>query len=144
MLTNLDGWLFKKGNDTNWAKNNIDVTLTGRIKTPQHYLKNLQTRTETRMLVEVEDKVGYFFRDTPVDLFIGAWAAVDLMLMRICITVLETQGSNGKPFNEYNPTYKLPIAFHNIEKGIDHVLAISFVDYTSSLPRYRLKSGGMA
>ena len=141
MLTNLDGWLFKKGNDTNWAKKNIDVTTWQKLKPSALSEKLADKNGRLECWLRLKIKLDTSFRDTPVDLFIGAWAAVDLYVDENLYYSFGNTGSNGKPFKEYNPTYKLPIAF-NIEKGIDHVLAIHFVDYTSSLPPYRLKSEG--
>ena len=141
MLTNLDGWLFKKGNDTNWAKTNIDVTTWQKLKPSRLSEKLADKNGRLECWLRLKIKLDTSFRDTPVDLFIGAWAAVDLYVDGNLYYSFGNTGSKGKPFKEYNPTYKLPVTF-NIEKGIDHVLAIHFVDYTSSLPPYRLKSEG--
>ncbi|HJS55820.1 MAG TPA: ATP-binding protein [Chitinophagaceae bacterium] len=141
MLTNLDGWLFKKGNDANWAKKNIDVTTWQKLKPSGLSEKLADKNGKLECWLRLKIRLDTSFRDTPVDLFIVAWAAVDLYVDENLYYSFGNTGANGKPFKEYNPTYKLPVAF-NIEKGIDHVLAIHFVDYTSSLPPYRLKSEG--
>jgi two-component system NtrC family sensor kinase len=141
MLTNLDGWVFKKGNDTNWAKKNIDVTTWQKLKPSALSEKLADKNGKLECWLRLRIKLDTSFRDTPFDLFIGVWAATDVYVDGDLYYSFGNTGANGKPFKEYNPTYKLPVAL-NIEKGIDHVLAIHFVDYTSTLPPHYLKSAG--
>jgi two-component system NtrC family sensor kinase len=141
LLTNLDGWLFKKGNDSNWAKKNVDVTTWQRLKPSALTEKLADKNGRLECWLRLKIKLDTSFRDTPFDLFIGAWAATDVYVDGNLYHSFGNTGANGKPFEEYNPNYKLPLAF-NLEKGIDHVLAIHFVDYTSPFPPHHLKSAG--
>ncbi|HET9823805.1 MAG TPA: ATP-binding protein [Chitinophagaceae bacterium] len=141
LLNDVDGWLFKKGNDTNWAKRNIDVTTWQKLKPPQLSEKLADRNGRLECWLRLKINLDTSFRSTPFDLFMNVWAATDVYVDGDLIYSFGNTGANGKPFKEYNPTYKLPVAV-NLEKGIDHVLAIHFVDYVSPFPPHRLKSSG--
>ena len=141
LLTNLDGWLFKKGNDYNWAKKNIDVTTWQKVKPSALSKKFADKDGRLECWFRLKIKLDTSFANTPFDLFMNAWAATDVYVDGNLNYHFGNTGANGKPFQEYNPTYKLPVSI-DLEKGIDHVLAIHFVDHTSPLPPYDLKSTG--
>jgi signal transduction histidine kinase len=141
LLNNLDGWLFKKGNDANWAKKDIDITTWRKLKPPELSEKLADRNGRLECWLRLKIKLDTSFRNTPFDLFMNAWAATDVYVDGDPIYSFGNTGANGKAFKEYNPTYKLPVAI-NLEKGIDHVLAIHFVDYVSPFPPRHLKSFG--
>src|SRR5258705_3268097 len=140
-LGRMDGWLFKKGHDTGWAKQNINLTGWQKLKPSElaEKLADKSVRLEGWLRIKID--LDTAFRDTALELQMNAWAASEVYVDGKMLYSFGNTGANGNPFKEYNPTYKLPVAF-NVEKGKEHLLAILFVDFLSTLPAYHLKSEG--
>ena len=141
-LGNIDGWIFRQGNDTGWAKSNIDYTGWQKLKPAKFTEKLADKNGRLEGWLRLKIKLDTSFRDTPLDIFPYTWAATDLYVDGNLVYSFGNSGANGKPFKEYNPTDNPPFAF-NIEKGKEHLLAIHFVDFISTLPPYHLKSKGL-
>ena len=138
-LGNINGWIFKKGNDTLWAGKDIDVSEWQKLK-PSELSENLADKNgKLEGWLRVKIKLDTAFRDTVLDLYMNVWAASEVYVDGDLLCTFGNTGANGKPFQEYNPTYKPSLAF-NIEKGSEHILAIHLVDFLSPLPPYNLKS----
>jgi two-component system, NtrC family, sensor kinase len=138
-LGNIDGWIFKKGNDTSWAGKDINVSEWQKLK-PSELSENLADKNgKLEGWLRVKIKLDTAFRDTVLDLYMNVWAASEIYVDGHLLYTFGNTGANGKPFQEYNPTYKPSLAF-NIEKESEHILAIHFVDFLSTLPPYNLKS----
>jgi two-component system, NtrC family, sensor kinase len=138
-LGRLDGWIFKEGNSTAWAQQEIDASGWKKLKPSQLSEKMTDKSGKLEGWFRIKILLDTAFGDTPLDFFMNAWAASDVYLDGNLIYTFGNTGANGKPFTEYNPTYKLPFAF-NVQKGREHILAIHLVDFLSSLPPYNLKS----
>ncbi|HKB43700.1 MAG TPA: ATP-binding protein [Chitinophagaceae bacterium] len=140
-LGRMDGWLFKKGHDTAWAKQDINLTGWQKLKPSEltEKLADKNGRLEGWLRIKIE--LDTAFRDTALELHMNVWAASEVYVDGKMLYTFGNTGVNGSPFKEYNPTYKLPVAF-TVEKGKEHLLAIHFVDFLSTLPPYHLKSEG--
>src|SRR5438552_7601931 len=140
-LGNMNGWFFRQGSDAAWGKKDISITGWKKMKPAalSEKLADKNGRLEGWLRIKIE--LDTAFRDTALELQIDTWAASEVYVDGNLLYTFGNTGTNGKPFKEYNPTYKLPVAF-NAEKGKEHLLAIHFVDFLSTLPPYHLKSEG--
>jgi signal transduction histidine kinase len=135
----LDGWIFRKGNDLNWAKKNIDITGWEKRKPVELSEKLADENGKLECWLRIKIKMDTAFRDTPFDLFVNGWAATDVYVDGVLFNSYGNTGSNGKPFKEYNRNYKSPLAF-TVDRTTEHVIAVHFVDFVSSFPPYHLRS----
>ncbi|MFI5185317.1 MAG: sensor histidine kinase [Chitinophagales bacterium] len=140
-LGNVDGWIFRQGNDAAWAKKDINTANWEKLKPSELSEKLADKHGKLEGWLRIKIKLDTVFRNTALDLFMNAWSASEVYVDGNLLYTFGNTGINGKPFKEYNPTYKLPLAF-NMQKGDEHILAIHFVDFLSSLPPHHLKSEG--
>jgi signal transduction histidine kinase len=138
-LGDIDGWLFRKGNDISWARKEIDTAGWQKMKPSQLSDKLADKNGKLEGWLRIKIKLDPAFSDTLFDLYMNAWAASEIYVDGSLHCTFGSTGVNGKPFEEYNPNYKPPVPF-NLEKGNEHILAIHFVDFISALPPYNLKS----
>ena len=138
-LGDIDGWLFRKGNDISWAKKEIDATGWQKMKPSQLSGKLADKNGKLEGWLRIKIKLDPAFSDTTFDLYSTVWAASEIYVDGRLYCTFGSTGVNGKPFEEYNPNYKPPLPF-NLEKGNEHILAIHFVDFLSALPPYKMKS----
>jgi two-component system, NtrC family, sensor kinase len=138
-LGDIDGWLFRKGNDISWARKEIDAEGWQKIKPSQLSGKLADKNGKLEGWLRIKIKLDPAFSDTTFDLYMTVWAASDVYVDGSLLCTFGNTGVNGKAFEEYNPNYKPPLPF-NLEKGNEHILAIHFVDFLSALPPYNLKS----
>ncbi len=140
-LGNMNGWIFRQGNDIARAKEHINSAGWKNIKPSELSEKLTDKNGRLEGWLRIKIKLDTAFGDTVLGLQMNAWAASEVYVDEKLLKAFGNTGINGKPFEEYNPTYKLPIAF-NIEKGKEHIVAIHVVDFRSPLPPHHLKSEG--
>jgi len=138
-LGNIDGWIFRQGNDTAWAKKDINSTGWKKLKPAELSEKLTDKNGRLEGWLRIKIKLDTAFRDTTLGLFMNAWAASEVYADGNLLNSFGNTGVNGKPFKEFNPSYQLPVPF-NIGKGNEHTIAVHFVDFLSPLPPYHLKS----
>ena len=139
-LGDIDGWLFRKGNNISWAGKAIDTAGWQKMKPSQLSGKLADKNGKLEGWLRIKIKLDPAFIDTTFDLYMNAWAATEIYVDGSLHGTFGNTGANGKPFEEYNPYYKPPLPI-NLEKGSEHILVIHFVDFLSTLPPFNLKSG---
>jgi len=139
LLSNNDGWVFRLGNDTTWAKSSIDYGGWQKLKPTKLTKKLADKNGKLEGWLRLRFKLDTSFRDMPLGIFAYTWSATDVYLDGKFICSFGNSGANGKPYKEYHPSGTLPYAL-NMEKKGEHLMAIHFVDFVSPLPPYRLKS----
>ena len=132
-LGDMDGWLFRKGNDISWARKEIDTGGWQKMKPSQLSGKLADKNGKLEGWLRIKIKLDPAFSDTTFDLYMNAWAATEIYVDGSLHCTFGSTGINGKAFEEYNPLYNPPVPF-NLEKGKEHILAIHFVDFLSTLP----------
>src|SRR5207342_2867980 len=79
-LSTMDGWLFKEGNDSSWAKKNIDLTGWKKLKPTGLSGKYADKNGKVECWFRIKIKLDTAFRNKPIGFRIGTWAATDLYI----------------------------------------------------------------
>jgi len=135
-LTSLSGWIFKKGNDTNWAEKEIDTKGWIKFKPSQLTAKNANEKGVLEGWFRLRFKLDSSFENINIGIEASRWAATDIYIDGKYITSYGNTGLNGKPFEE-NRNLFIDIRPLQIETGREHILAVHVVDYLAPLnPRF--------
>ncbi|HEU5052093.1 MAG TPA: ATP-binding protein [Hanamia sp.] len=136
-LGNDNAWLFRPGNDSNWARADIDTT--GWIKmNPAELSKKYADkngRVEGWFRIKLKFDSSLLHKVLWIDF--TNWAATQFYIDGKLKATRGNTGDNGKPFEEYNDDLD-PIAI-TINSDTVHTFAIHVVGYLSPFPPYDLK-----
>ena len=138
-LASTDGWIFHQGNDSNWAKETIDVTDWKKLKpsklSVKYADKNGRVEGWFRIKIRIDSSLGnreFGFR-------LGSFAATDLYINGQFLTTAGNTGNNGRLFKSNDPKEKITNPYH-LKSGETYNIAIHVVDYTTTISPYLLKS----
>ncbi len=137
LLANNDGWIFRPGNDSNWAQPNIDTT--GWIKmNPEELSKKYADkngRVEGWFRIKLKFDSSVLRKVLWIDF--ANWAATQFYIDGKLMATRGNTGDNGKPFEEYNDDLDpLAITFNSDQV---HTFAVHVVGYLSPFPPNDLK-----
>src|SRR6187431_1048399 len=138
-LTAQDGWIFKEGNDTTWARKEISTTDWKKFNPTELTIKNADKNGKAEGWFRMKFRLDSSFQDLPVGIQMGRWAATDVYVDGRHIVSSGNTGLNGKPYKE-NQIFIEPPAAVDLVPGIDHVLALHMVDHRSPLKSSMLKT----
>jgi two-component system NtrC family sensor kinase len=140
-IVKADGWLFKRGNDTVWARKDIDTKSWQKMSPEKLSAKNADKNGRAEGWFRLKIKIGDTFTDGRLGIKSAWWAAEDIYVDGQLITCYGNTGVNGKPFREGRVAGNLAIPIPiNFKQGTAHTIAVHFVDYVAPLPPFRLKS----
>jgi two-component system, NtrC family, sensor kinase len=136
-LANENAWLFRPGNDSNWARPHIDTA--GWIKMNQ--TTDLKKYADKKGRVEGWFRIKLKFDSSLLHKVLwidfANWAATQLYIDGKLMATRGNTGDNGKSFGEYNDDVDpLAITFNS---DTPHSFAIHFVSYLSPFPPHDLK-----
>jgi two-component system NtrC family sensor kinase len=138
-LGSTDGWLFKQGNDTAWAKTDIDVSRWRKLKPTGLSAKYADKNGRVECWFRIKIKLDSTFGNKAFGLKSSTWAASDVYIDGKLVISSGNTGANGRPFEELRPFGHLPFPV-NLKPGVPYTIALHFVDYLAPLPPVRLKS----
>jgi len=140
-LGGTDGWFFKKGNDTAFARNDADTSTWQKLN-PVGLTENMADENgKLEGWFRIKVKLDTFFNDIPLELAMPFWAATDIYTDGVLTNRFGNTGSNGQPFKENRFRYQLSVPIR-LENAKEHIFTIHFVDYISSHPPRQLRSRG--
>ena len=139
LISTMDGWRFKEGNDTTWSKKEIDLTGWKKLRPTELSSKMADKNGRLEGWFRLKIKTDPAFKHTDLGVRYLGWGAADIYMDGILIQSHGNTGINGKPFKEFNPSNQ-PLQPLVIETGVEHLLAIHFVDDVAPFPPYKLKS----
>ena len=136
-LANDNAWLFRPGNDSNWARPDIDTA--GWIKmNPADLSKKYADkngRVEGWFRVKLKFDSSLLHKVLWIDF--ANWVATEFYIDGKLKATRGNTGDNGKPFEEYNDDLDpLAITFNS---DTAHTFAVHFVGYLSPFPPHDLK-----
>jgi signal transduction histidine kinase len=142
LLTQLNGWIFKQGNDTNWAKTEIDATGWIKLNPTQLTIKNAYKNGRMEGWLRMRFELNNSFRNIDIGVQSSRWAATDIYIDGNYIASYGNTGLNGKPYKENRELLSAIQPLH-IETGKEHILAVHIVDYIAPLDYRHLKTSSM-
>ncbi len=134
-----DGWLYRQGDDTAWAKKNIDTTGWKKIKLSELSAKYADKNGRLECWLRIKIKLDTAFGDKVLGIKYADWAAVDLYVDGELLSSFGNTGRNGETFHEFRRSGALAVPV-NLKPGGEYTIALHFVDYVAPLPPVRLKS----
>ena len=138
-LGDVDGWVFHLGNDTNWAKKDIDLSDWKKLKPTEISLQYADSTGKVEAWFRVNIKIDSSLGNKLFGITLNSWVESDLYVNGELVTDDGNTGNYGKPFREGNPYGKLP--YHaNLKAGEVYTIAIHFIDYKSKLSPSKLRS----
>ncbi len=133
-----DGWVFHKGNDTNWSKKDIDIKGWEKLK-PTDLSANYADkngRVEGWFRIKVNFDSSLLHKELYVDF--GQWAATVFYVDGELVAARGNTGERGKDFREYNGGLD-PISIR-FDTPAAHILSLHYVGYLSPIPPYDVKT----
>jgi two-component system NtrC family sensor kinase len=138
-LTAKDGWIFKEGNDTNWASKDISTIGWKKFNPTQLTIKNADKNGKAEGWFRIRFRLDSSFQGLPVGIQLGRWAATDVYIDGRHIVSSGKTGLNGKPYKENQISIESPTVV-DLVPGVDHILALHIVDHRSPLKSSMLKT----
>ena len=138
-LADMNGWIFKQGDDLAWAEKDINTTGWEKTRPTQLSDEMVDKNGKLEGWFRIKIKLDTSFKDVPLDLDMEVWGASEIYADGKLLTAFGSTGANGKPFKEHEYKADFPVPF-TIERGNEHILAIHYVDFLSPLPPGHLKS----
>ena len=136
-LANENAWLFRPGNDSNWAKPDIDTA--GWLKmNPADLSKKYADqngRVEGWFRIKLKFDSSLLHKVLWIDF--ANWVATQFYIDGKLTATRGNTGDNGKPFEEYNDDLDPLVITFNSETA--QSFAIHFVGYLSPFPPHDLK-----
>jgi signal transduction histidine kinase len=128
-LSNLDGWIFKPGNDAGWADTNLNTGDWKKLKPADFTEKMLDENGKIEGWFRLKIKLDSSLQDSlsGIGLKSSVWAASDVYIDGKLFHSFGNIGLNNKPFKENYATNKLPILFP-VNTNKEYLIAIHFSD----------------
>jgi len=139
-LSGTNGWIFKEGNDTDWARKDISTVDWKKFNPTQLTIENADENGRVEGWFRIRFRLDSSFQNQPVGIAMGRWAATDVYIDGAHIISSGNTGLNGKPYEENRTNYPLPKVV-DLVPGVDYTLDLHLVDYRSPLKPSLLKTG---
>ncbi len=139
LLSSLDGWLFKQGSDTAWAKRDINTSGWEKLKPTELSAKYADKKGKVEGWFRVKIKPGNEL-DKQLGLSWISRAAADIYINGTLFSSFGNTGQNGKPFEESGILAHFWPLGVSLKSGADYTIAVHFVDYLSPFPPQGLRS----
>lgn len=139
VLSKLNGWLYKNGNDSSWAN---------KVLYTADWIKLIPAQLSSRFADNTGRLEGWFrftftldsdFANMPLFIGRGGWAATDIFIDGNFLASFGNTGTDPKIFKEHNPANEFSVPA-TLETGVQHVIALHFVDYIAPLTFGLLRS----
>lgn len=134
-LATLNEWVFKEGNDPNWA--NPELNTSGwTVFNPAELSADMEDESgRIEGWFRIKITLDSTFEGMPLALSRDLWAATDIYING---ELFHSFGDTGEPYTVYNPNLKYPIPVDLIV-GKEYIIAIHFVDYETTFTQRELR-----
>lgn len=134
-LAPLDGWIFRKGNDPNWAKGNIDFSKWAAFKPTELNTDLADENGRVEGWFRIKIVLDESLQGMPLAISRDLWAATDVYLDG---ELVHSFGNTGRPYEAFNPILKYPKPVELIP-GREYLLAIHVVDYETTFTQREIR-----
>jgi len=139
LISKMDGWFFRLGNDTGWAKKDLDLTGWKRLKPTELSGAFADKSGRVECWFRIKIKLDTTFTNKLGGFNSRSWGATDAYIDGNLITSSGNTGQNGMPFRASLSSSPNPVPV-NLRSGKEYTIALHFVDYVAPLPPLRLKT----
>ncbi len=139
-ISEMKGWQFKQGNDTAWAKKDIDLTGWKRLMPTELTEKMADKDGRLEGWFRIKIIPDSTFGETSFGFRISTWAASDLYIDGKKIASFGNTGLNGAPYKENRFAGNILPVQVNLKPGNEYTVALHVVDYLSPFPPHELKA----
>ena len=139
VLSQMNGWLFKTGHDSSWAKKELNTVDWHELKPAELSAKLADSSGRLEGWFRFTFRLDTDVMNIPLFMGRGGWAATDVYLDGKFLTSFGNTSKDHKIYKEHNPANELSIPV-NLEAGREHVIALHFVDYVAPLTFGLLRS----
>ena len=132
-IAGMDGWIYKQGHDTGWARPGIDLIGWQAFKPTDLSFKNADKSGKVEGWFRFKFNLDSTFNRIPLGLMSGSWAASDLYIDGKLIQSIGNTGAFGKSYKEDIPYQRSPVPV-SLELNTEHTIAIHIVDFVYWFP----------
>ena len=136
-LANNDGWIFRPGNDSNWAQPNIDTAGWMQMDRNTDLKKYADKNGRVESWFRIKVKFDSSLSGKKLWIDFASWLAIRFYIDGRLMATRGNIGDNGKPFSEYNGDID-PLAITFTTDTV-HTFAIHLIGYLSPFPPHDLK-----
>jgi len=137
-LGQLDGWLFKTGSDTTWARKDINTTSWEKLRPVDLTAKYADKNGRVECWFRIKVKPGAGFKDDRPGISYNSWPAADVYLNGKLLSSWGNTGLNRRPYAGYTTANADSPVLIDLKPGAEYVIVIHLVDHLSPLPPARL------
>jgi len=139
ILSELNGWLFKNGNDSSWANKELNILDWKELKPEELSAKLVDSTGRMEGWFRFSFRLDTDFVNIPLHIGRGGWAATDVYIDGKFMASFGNTSKDQKIYKEHNPgdEFSIPVG---LEPGKEHVIALHFVDYSAPLSFGLLRS----
>jgi signal transduction histidine kinase len=138
LITDLDGWMFRQGNDPSWAGKDIDLREWKKMKPTQLHAGLADDKKRVEGWFRLKLRLADTFGKDQLSFHASRWAAMDVYVDGVHIASYGNTG-DGDSFKEHRAISVNPVDA-KLTTGTEHVIAIHLVDYLATIPLGHLKS----
>jgi len=134
-LAPLDGWVFKRGHDPNWANPELDISEweTMNLTAINPKMEDENGRIEGWFRIKI--RMDKSLEGIPFYLSRSLWAATDVYIDG---KLIHSFGDTGDPYQAFNPILKYPVPI-DLVLGKEYLMAAHFVDYESTFTQREIR-----
>ncbi len=133
-----DGWVFHKGNDSNWSKTGIDTKGWEKLKPTDLSEKYADKNGRVEGWFRIKVALDSSLLNKVVYVELGQWAATAFYVDGELVAARGNMGEKGKGFREYNGG--LDPQTIRFDTSTTHIFSLHFVGYLDPSPPYDVKT----
>jgi signal transduction histidine kinase len=134
-LADLQGWVFKQGNNDDWANPHLDNNDWKKFKPVQLSAKLADDSGRVEGWFRIKIKLDKSFRNIPVGISRQLWAATDVYLDGLLV---HSFGNTANPYEAFNPVLKYAKPLDLVPEK-EYLFAIHVVDYETLFTQRELR-----
>ena len=138
VLDEKDGWMFRPGNDSTWAKKDLNMSGWQKFNPTQLSVKNADQSGRAEGWFRLKIRVDTSLRNFPLYIEKDSWDAAEVYINGRLIQTFGRMGPTLDTYQAYINNGLLPTPV-SLKSDSLYVLAIHFLDYTAMIP-HRLRS----
>ena len=132
-IARMEGWFFKKGNDSSWANENIDLTGWRKMRPHELSVEDADKNGRLEGWFRIKIKIDLSLNKIPLGFRYSGWGAAELYVDGKLIESYGVIGKDGELVKEYNPLNRSSVAIPSGPEK-EHTIAIHYADVVASFP----------